>query len=231
MEKETTNKIRLASWLQVREAFRSKELRQAGYAEGAVVMADTSWIYMARLIENAVGWKIDCSDGKYLAIGNMNLGRTIDITLSPFIENGRGDLSIIGYRCAMNLTATIAGIDQDPAEAKQTEILYGIVKKFSEGATLLHSTRDKDEVREEVREAMGQFARDFYLPSRNARQLIIDEIESGARDEEDMPKDVLSTLLRNRDQLSLSDEIIFREICFIPSRCPFNCKCIYAYRR
>ena len=215
MEKETTNKIRLASWLQVREAFRSKELRQAGYAEGAVVMADTLLDLHGkahrerRRLENRLFRREIFSYWEHEI-----LGRTIDITLSPFIENGRGDLSIIGYRCAMNLTATIAGIDQDPAEAKQTEILYGIVKKFSEGATLLHSTRDKDEVREEVREAMGQFARDFYLPSRNARQLIIDEIESGARDEEDMPKDVLSTLLRNRDQLSLSDEIIFREICF-----------------
>ena len=33
MEKKTSKRIRLASWSQVREAFRSKELRQAGYSE------------------------------------------------------------------------------------------------------------------------------------------------------------------------------------------------------
>ena len=72
------------------------------------------------------------------------LGKTIDVTLNPFVQSKQGDLSVIGYRCAMNLTATIAGIDQDPSDTKQTETLYGIVKKFSEGATLLHSTRNKE---------------------------------------------------------------------------------------
>ena len=33
--------IKLTNWQHVREAFRSKDLRQAGYSEGAVVMADT----------------------------------------------------------------------------------------------------------------------------------------------------------------------------------------------
>ena len=33
-------------------------------------------------------------------------------------------------------------------------------------------------------------------------------------EEDDLPKDVLTTLLRNREQLGLTDEVIFREICF-----------------
>ena len=41
MEKQSDKKILLTSWSQVREAFRSKDLRQAGYSQGAVVMAGT----------------------------------------------------------------------------------------------------------------------------------------------------------------------------------------------
>jgi len=215
MQKKTSNKIRLTSWSQVREAFRSKELRQAGYSEGAVVMSDTLLDLHGkahrerRRIENRLFRREIFSYWEHEV-----LGKTIDVTLNPFVQSKQGDLSVIGYRCAMNLTATIAGIDQDPSDTKQTETLYGIVKKFSEGATLLHSTRNKDEVRQEVKEAMEHFAKDFFNPSRELRERYIRECNDGIRKEDDLPKDVLTTLLRNREQLGLTDEVIFREICF-----------------
>ena len=215
MEKKTSKRIRLASWSQVREAFRSKELRQAGYSEGAVVMSDTLLDLHGkahrerRRVENRLFRREIFSYWEHEV-----LGRTIDITLNPFVEAKQGDLSVIGYRCAMNLTATIAGIDQDPSDAKQTETLYGIVKKFSEGATLLHSKRNKDQVRQEVKEAMDQFAKDFFDPSRETRERLIEESINGTINQDDLPKDVLTTLLVNREQLGLTDQIIFREICF-----------------
>ena len=215
MQKKTSNKIRLTSWSQVREAFRSKELRQAGYSEGAVVMSDTLLDLhgkahrVRRRIENRLFRREIFSYWEHEV-----LGKTIDVTLNPFVQSKQGDLSVIGYRCAMNLTATIAGIDQDPSDTKQTETLYGIVKKFSEGATLLHSTRNKDEVRQEVKEAMEHFAKNFFDPSRELRERYVRECNDGIRKEDDLPKDVLTTLLRNREQLGLTDEVIFREICF-----------------
>ena len=215
MEKKTSKMIRLASWSQVREAVRSKELRQAGYSEGAVVMSDTLLDLHGkahrerRRVENRLFRREIFSYWEHEV-----LGRTIDVTLNPFVEAKQGDLSVIGYRCAMNLTATIAGIDQDPSDAKQTETLYGIVKKFSEGATLLHSKRNKDQVRQEVKEAMDQFAKDFFDPSRETRERLIEESINGTINQDDLPKDVLTTLLVNREQLGLTDQIIFREICF-----------------
>ena len=208
-------KILLTSWSQVRDAFRSKELRQAGYTEGAVVMADTLLDLHGvehrerRRLENRLFRREIFSYWEHEV-----LGKTIDATLGPFVKSGTGDLSVIGYRCAMNLTATIAGIDQDPNNAEQTERLYSIVKKLSEGATLLHSTRDKDVVRSEVKDAMAQFQIDFYEPSRLKRMEIIEHVRSGDIEEEFLPKDVLTTLLNNSDRLTLGDDIIFREICF-----------------
>ena len=171
MQKKTSNKIRLTSWSQVREAFRSKELRQAGYSEGAVVMSDTLLDLHGkahrerRRIENRLFRREIFSYWEHEV-----LGKTIDVTLNPFVQSKQGDLSVIGYRCAMNLTATIAGIDQDPSDTKQTETLYGIVKKFSEGATLLHSTRNKDEVRQEVKEAMEHFAKISSTPAESSER-------------------------------------------------------------
>ncbi len=215
MANHDLEKIRLTNWQQVREAFRSKELRQAGYSEGAVVMADTLLDLHGiehrerRRLENRLFRREIFSYWEHEI-----LGKTIDATLGPFIAKGSGDLSVIGYRCAMNLTATIAGIDQDPRDADQTERLYAIVKKFSEGATLLHSTRDKDEVREEVEEAMDTFREDFYNPSKSKRIELINQFDSENLDEKELPKDVLTTLLRNADHLALPEEVTFREICF-----------------
>ena len=195
MANNNLRKVKLTNWQHVREAFRSKDLRQAGYSEGAVVMADTLLDLHGiehrerRRLENRLFRREIFSYWEH-----QILGKTIDATLGPFVERGSGDLSVIGYRCAMNLTATIAGIDQDPRNVEETDRLYSIVKKFSEGATLLHSTRDKNDVRAEVQDAMNQFRVDFYAPSKQKRDNLIGQIEAGAMTSEDLPKDVLTTL-------------------------------------
>ena len=215
MANNNLRKVKLTNWQHVREAFRSKDLRQAGYSEGAVVMADTLLDLHGiehrerRRLENRLFRREIFSYWEH-----QILGKTIDATLGPFVERGSGDLSVIGYRCAMNLTATIAGIDQDPRNVEETDRLYSIVKKFSEGATLLHSTRDKNDVRAEVQDAMNQFRVDFYAPSKQKRDNLIGQIEAGTKTSEDLPKDVLTTLLANADRLALPDDVAFREICF-----------------
>jgi cytochrome P450 len=212
---ENKEKIKLNDWLQVKEAFRSKHLRQAGYSEGAVVMGDTLLDLHGlehrerRRLENRLFRREIFSYWEHEVLGS-----TISATLDPFVAQGNGDLAQIGYRCAMNLTATIAGIDQDPRDEMQTEMLYSKVKKFSEGATLLHSTRDKNEVRSEVVDAMELFKKDFYVPSKSRREKMLDQYSNGEISEDELPKDVLTTLLSNTSQLDLPEEVVFREICF-----------------
>ncbi len=207
--------ITLTSWTQVRDTLRAKEMRQAGYSEGAVVTADTLLDLHGvehrerRRLENRLFRRETFDYWEHQVLGS-----TIDVTLRPFVEAGRGDLAQIGYRSAMNLTATIAGVDHDPADGDATERLYGIVKKFSEGATIMHSTRDKDVVRGEVRQAMSQFDRDVFRSSRDRRQALIAAVDAGDLDEASLPRDVLTTLLRNRDRLELPVDVVLREICF-----------------
>jgi len=212
---DTRDPIELTSWAQVREALRNKNLRQAGYREGAVVMEGTLLdLHGAehrerRRVENRLFRRATFAHWEHEVLGS-----TIEATLQPFVQRGRGDLVQIGYRAAMNLTAQIAGIDIDPHDETRTDELYEIVKKFSEGATLMHSTRNKDQVRAEVREAADHFHTSFYLDSLARRVAMVEENPDGLFDEARFPHDVLTTLLRNHDRLPLTHETMFREICF-----------------
>lgn len=199
----------------VKEAFRRKELRQALYDEGAVVMADCLLSLHGaehrarRRLENRLFRR-----EVFRTWEQEVLEPTIGESMRPFIEAGHGDLIPIGYRTTMNLTAFIAGVDRSSGTPEETEALYEFVKKFSEGATLVHSTRDHDEVRAEVAEALERFDEQFLEPSIRRRQQLLDEVDAGHRDPAALPNDVLTTLLRNQDDLDLPREVIRREIAF-----------------
>jgi len=206
--------IVLTSWPAVRDAFRSKTLRQAGYSAGAVVTADTLLDLHGdahrerRRVENRLFRREIFSYWEHQVLGG-----TIRATLGPFIDAGYGDLAQIGYRSALSLTATIAGIDHDPTDAPATERLYAIVKVFSEGATIMHSTRDKDVVRSEVREAMATFEADTFQPSLDRRRALVEQVEAGDLDADALPKDVLTTLLSHQERLNLAPDVVLREMC------------------
>jgi len=207
--------LELSRFAHVRDGFRAKELRQAGYTEGAVVTADTLLDLhgddhrQRRRLENRLFRRDTFAHWEHNVLGG-----TIDATLAPFVAAGRGDLAQIGYRAAMSLTATIAGIDHDPHDADATERLYAVVKKFSEGATMMHSTRDKDELRAEVRDAMARFEVEVYEGSRARRAELVSGVESGSLAESELPRDVLTTLVRHQDELDLPADVMLREICF-----------------
>lgn len=204
---QSSESIELTTWQHVWDALRSKQLRQAGYTEGAVITDGTLLDLHGdehrdrRRIENRLFRRETFVHWEHEVLGDI-----VEATLRPFVKSGEGDLAQIGYRAAMNLTAQIAGVDVDPYDVQRTDELYEIVKKFSEGATLMHSTRDRDEVRSEVRAAMAKFRVDFYRDAHARR------IEAVAASES--PRDVMTTLLSNRDRLPLDDDTIFREICF-----------------
>ncbi len=207
--------VELNRWRDVSEALRRKELRQALYDEGAVVMADCLLTMHGdrhrdrRRLENRL-FRREVFD----FWENQLLSGTIDATLTPFVNAGRADLIVIGYRLAMSLTAHVAGIDHDQTDPDATERLYTIVKKFSEGATLVHSTRDKSDVRAEVLATMDAFDEVLLRPAIARRTGLIERVANGDLPESALPSDVLTTLLRNQDRLDLPPEVVRREIAF-----------------
>ena len=140
--------------------------------------------------------------------------QTLKATLAPYLARGRMDLKEFGFRVNINLSADLSGIDRPAKTEAETDLLVSLSRKFGEGATLFHSTRDKQEVRDEVGEALASFREHFWEPSRARRQRLIDEVAAGTLTEADLPRDILTVLLVNRAKQSLDDAMILREIAF-----------------
>lgn len=206
-----TPTITLDRFDDLREAYRSKDLKQALYDEGGVIMADCLLTLHGeahrdrRRLENRL-FRRDL----FTYYERDVMATIIEHTLAPFVAAGRADLLAIGHRTTMNLTADIAGVDRPAGTPEETEALYRFVTTFSEGATVVHSTRDRDEVRAEVAAALEEFDTLFLQPSVTRRRALL---EAGTPDHE-LPRDVLTVLLRNEDRLHLPAEVVRREVAF-----------------
>lgn len=197
----------------LRDAYRSKDLRQGGYDEGAVVTAGTLLDLHGeehrdrRRLENRLFRR-----ETFRHYERDVLPPRIAEVVQPAITEGRGDLVSIGRRTVVNLTAEIAGLDRVDGTPEETDVLHRLAVKFSEGATLVHSVRDKDEVRTEVREALRLMDERFLQPSIERRRQLLDRFAAGVVTESELPVDVLTTLLRNEEKLSLPADVVQREV-------------------
>ena len=207
--------ITLDGYADVREAFRRHDLEQALYDAGGVVMADSLLVLHGadhrrrRRVENRLFRR-----GTFRYWEKAFLRDVVRDTLAPFAAAGRSDLVELGYRTIMNLTAMVAGLDQPTGSVAETDALYRFAKKFSEGATLVHSTRDPSEVRAEVQAALEDFDALFLQPSIERRRRLLEQLGAGEVTEDDLPRDVLTALLRNWDELGIDRDVLRRECAF-----------------
>jgi cytochrome P450 len=196
-------------------ALRNEHLAQSLYDEGAVVMADTLLTLhgdahrQRRLLEFRVFRR---SFFRYYE--TEVFPRALREVLGTVVAAGSCDLVDFSYRITINLTADFAGIDRPEKTAAETAALLRLVMTFSEGATLVHSTRDKEAVCREVRAALTELDERFLQPSIARRQALLAQLERGEISEEELPRDVLTVLLRNEDRLELPPEVLRREIAF-----------------
>lgn len=207
--------VEVSSYHGAMAALRHPDLMQGLYDAGMAVMADALITLhgaehsQRRVVEFGVFGRGFFRDYERNVFANI-----LQPALAPCREAGRADLVELGYRVTMNLTADFAGIDRPAGDREETQQLLSLVKTFSEGATLVHSTRDPDAVNREVDQAMTLFDQQFLQPSRARRQQLIDDVAAGRRPAEALPRDVLTTLLNNTHRLPLSDAALRREIAF-----------------
>lgn len=205
--------IVLTRFEELREAYRAKDLRQSGYDEGAVVTADTLLDLHGtahrdrRRLENRLFRR-----ETFRYYEREVLPPCIAEVLQPAVTAGHGDLISIGQRTVVNVTAEIAGLDRVEGTEEETKALHSLAVKFSEGATLVHSVRDRNEVRREVNDALDMMDKRFLQPSIDRRRALLARFATGAIGESELPVDVLTTLLRNEDQLALPADVIRREV-------------------
>lgn len=189
-------------------ALKHPDLVQALYDDGKLVMADALITLHGdeharrRAVEYGV-----FSRAFFHRYETEIFPQTLAPLLSPHLKAGWTDLVELGYRLTMNLTADFAGIDRDDDDAEETAALLELVKTFSTGATLVHSTQDIGAVEANVKSALDTFSARFLQKSIQRRLKLLDQGN-------EPPNDVLSKLLAAADKLPLSDEVLRREMAF-----------------
>jgi len=203
------NEVRVESYQDAYAALCEPALRQSLYDAGAVIMDSVLLTLHGTAHKARRQLELRVFRREVLREYEREVfPATLQGTLAPFVAAGRADLVDFGYRVTMNLTADFAGIDRPLGTPAETLKLLELVRTFSEGATLVHSTRDHAEVRVEVEAALGQFVDQFLASSMARRRALLDDGVPPER------LDVLTVLLANEDRIDLSDEVLVREIGF-----------------
>jgi|APGre2960657505_1045072.scaffolds.fasta_scaffold03424_2 cytochrome P450 len=209
------NDITITSINEAKEVYRHKEMRQALYDAGKIVMSDVlvnlhgDEHRARRRLENRLFRR------ETLVHYERDLfPSVIEKTLGPYVLAGRAEIVELSHQLMMNLAALNAGVDRQLGSAEETARLYAQMMKFIEGATLEHTTRNIAEVEVEIAESMADFNREFLTPSIERRQKLLAAVASGEAPETSLPLDVLTVLLRNEDSLQLPQDVILREISF-----------------
>ena len=190
--------------------YRDNNLMQALYDEGEIIM-DQVLVCLhgeehkrRRKVENKI-----FSRETFRLYETEIYPKTIRETIKPFIDSGKMDLVDFGFRVLLNLTADFSGVDRPLKSQEETETLIRLLKTFASGATLAHSTRDREEVKSEIKLALKEFEERFLGPSIERREEIIKK-----SNEDNLPKDILTALLLNQDKLELPHDVLMREIAF-----------------
>ena len=206
---------KICGYQNVQRALCDRRLVQSMYSECDVLMERVLLTLHgeAHTCRRAIEWKLFRRDFARYYERDV-YPETLARTLAPYLARGHLDLPEFGFRVNINLSADIAGIDRPEGSKSETDSLIALTRKFSEGATLFHSTRDKDTVRREVSEALDQFNEQFLLPSKSRREALIKRISERDLPEEAAPRDILGVLLSNRTDQDLDDDMILREVAF-----------------
>ncbi len=209
------NEITITGYEDARAAFRSKDLRQALYDAGEVVM-DRVLVTLhgdehrsRRRLENRL-FRRDT----HTRYERELFPPIVANTLAPYLATGRAELVGLSHQIMMNLAALTAGVDRPEGTPEESLHLYSYMMRFIEGATLAHYTGDRDALRAEVAAALASFDREFLIPSIATRREALARFAAGDIVEEDLPRDVLTVLLRNQDNLELPPDVVLRETCF-----------------
>jgi cytochrome P450 len=224
----------LTSYADAREAFRNRDLRQSLYdaghrlMTGVIVNLHGDEHVARRRLENRL-FRRDT----FAWYERERIPRIIATVLAGPIATGRGDLLPLARRSMMTLSIDVAGVDlpvADPAtseldqgELDQGELDQGVFERFhalmeqlARASTVAHAIGDKRAIVDAGDVALAAFEEEFFRPARARRAELLRRFDGGELDEADLPRDVLTTLLRNQDRLDIPDAHLLREIAYFP---------------
>jgi cytochrome P450 len=207
--------ITVTTYDEARHAYRAKDLRQALYDAGEVIMEDVivnlhgDEHRQRRRRENRL-YRRDT----FLHYERELFPAIIEATVRPYVDAGRAELVSLGHQLMMNLAALTAGVDRPAGTPEETFHLYRYLTTFIEGATLAHYTGDTAVKEAEVRQALEDFGVEFLDPGIARRRELLARHAAGEITEDALPPDVLTVLLRHEDELGMDYAAIRREVAF-----------------
>jgi len=197
------------------DALKQKDLRQALYDEGAVIMNGV--LVNLHGDEHRTRRNIETQVFRrdfFRYYEHEVFPRTLEETIAPFLSTGEMDIIDFGYRVMVNLTADFAGIDRPSRSPEETAQLIDMLRSFSRTAIIAHSTQDRDAIRQAALMALERFQSDYVNPSVARRQDLLQRVAAGKLAEEHLPRDVLTALLKNQDAVQLAEDVRLREMAF-----------------
>ncbi|MCG8443641.1 MAG: cytochrome P450, partial [Caulobacterales bacterium] len=210
-----TNTITLADYAAAEKALLEPDLMQSLYDEGGVLM-DKVLVTLhgeEHRTRRTLEMKIFRRDYFRYYEDNVLPG-VLESSLAPFLEQGRADVVDFGQRVMIALTVAFAGIDRPDGTSEETEALLQILRGFGIAPSLGQSHLDRDELRRQVLDAIAYFDTRFYTPSAERRLAELERFKRGEITEEELPRDVLTILLRNEDRIELNRDLLLRETGF-----------------
>jgi cytochrome P450 len=206
--------IRLTTYAECRDAYRQKDLRQALYDDGERLMRDVvvnlhgEEHKARRRLENRL-FRRDV----FAWYERSVIPAVIADVLDPAIAAGRADLLVVARRTMMNLAGRIAGVDLPP---ERFDHFYGLMDRLARASTVAHATGDRQAIVDDGVDALRDFVGTYLAPSIDARRPLVEAVARGDAQPDDLPRDVLTTLLHNQDRLELPADVIEREIAYFP---------------
>jgi cytochrome P450 len=209
--------IRLTTYADARDAFRSKELRQALYDEGdrlmhgVVVNLHGAEHLARRRLENRLFRRDTFAWYEAEVIPGI-----IARVLEPALAAGCGDLLPLARRTMLTLSLGVAGVDLHRGDDDEIDELYALMDRLARASTVAHATGDKSAIVDDGDLALEEFDRRWFEGSLRRREALARAFDHGALAEEELPRDVLMTLVRNQDRLELPPEVVLREVAYFP---------------
>ena len=210
MSPEAALKGKAVTWLttyaEVRDAFKTPELLQTSY-DGAkeTIFAD--------VLVTLEGERHDQRRHAEVALFRPQIVAALENSIIPaeaarligvVKAAGDADLTYIARMVTTGLAARIVGLD-DCDSIPRLESLSALMARLHQGAVIDWSTRPREEVLADVREAREQYREQFFDPSLRRRDAML---QTGGAGES---PDLIHLLLVHRQGLAMDPAMILRE--------------------
>ena len=209
--------IRLTSYDDARDAFRQKDLRQALYDEGhrlmtgVIVNLHGPEHLARRRLENRL-FRRDT----FAWYEREVIPAVIGDLLAPAVAAGTVDLLPLARRTMLTLALRIAGIDLLERTHAELDRIDALMIALARASTVAHATGDKATIVAAGDAALAEFAATWLEPSMATRAAALHAHAAGTIGDDGLPRDVLTTLLRDQDRLELPLATLVREVAYFP---------------